>query len=57
MNFDLQKYDYLHCTLLIDWFRDNYMTLNPSKCHLLEPGYKDESMSEGGQLLLGINVC
>ena len=32
------------CLLLVDWFRDNYMTLNASKCHLLVSGYKDELM-------------
>ena len=41
------------CTLLVDWFRDNYMTLNASKCHLLVSGYKDEFMfaKVGGELL------
>ena len=32
------------CLLLVEWFRDNYMTLNASKCHLLVSGYKDELM-------------
>ena len=26
------------CTLLVDWFRDNHMTQNASKCHLLVSG-------------------
>ena len=30
--------------LLVEWFRDNYMTLNASKCHLLVSGFKDELM-------------
>ena len=32
------------CNLLVEWFRDNYMTLNASKCHLLVSGFKDEAM-------------
>ena len=32
------------CTLLVEWFRDNFMTLNASKCHLLIAGYRDEFM-------------
>ena len=42
-----------YCILLTDWFRDNYMTLNASKCHQLVSGYKDELMFAklGGELL------
>ena len=29
-------------TLVIDWFKDNYMKLNESKCHLLVCGNKEE---------------
>ena len=32
------------CTLLIDWPRYNYMTLNASKSYMLVSGYKDELM-------------
>ena len=28
--------------LVIDWFRNNYMKLNESKCHLLVCGNKEE---------------
>ena len=31
-------------TILIDWFRDNFMTLNQGKCHLLVSGHKHESV-------------
>ena len=43
----------LDCTLHVEWFGDNYMTLNASKCHLLVSGYKDELMfaKVGGELL------
>ena len=30
------------CSVLVEWFRDNYMTLNAIKCHLLVSGLKDE---------------
>ena len=41
------------CTFLVEWFRDDYMTLDASKCHLLVSGYKDELMfaKVGGELL------
>ena len=29
-------------TIVIDWFRYNYMKLNPDKCHILISGYKHE---------------
>ena len=32
------------CNLLVEWFRDNYMTLNSLKCHLLVSGFEDELM-------------
>ena len=32
------------CALLVEWFRDNYMTLNAPKCHLLVSGYRYETM-------------
>ena len=32
------------CNLPVEWFRDNYMTLNASKCYLLVSGYQDELM-------------
>ena len=28
------------CSLLVEWFRDNYLTLNADKCHLLVSGHK-----------------
>ena len=31
--------------LILEWFRDNYMTLTESKCYLLVCGYKHESMN------------
>ena len=31
-------------TALIEWFRDNFMTLNQGKCHLLVSGHKHESV-------------
>ena len=39
--------------LLVEWFRDNFMTLNASKCHLLVSGFKEELMfaTVGGSLL------
>ena len=41
------------CSLLVEWFRDNYLTLNADKCHLLVSGYKCEAMyaSVGDALL------
>ena len=32
------------CITLVEWFRDNYLTLNADKCHLLASGYKNEAM-------------
>ena len=32
------------CAMLVEWFRDNFMTLNAEKCHLLVSGYKEEMM-------------
>ena len=29
---------------LLDWFRDNFMTLNEGKCHLLVFGHEHECM-------------
>ena len=31
-----------NCAILVEWFRDNFTTLNPEKCHLLVSGYKEE---------------
>ena len=31
-------------TILIEWFRDNFMTLNQGKYHLLVTGHKHESV-------------
>ena len=41
------------CSLLIEWFRDNYLTLNADKCNLLVSGHKYEAMyaSVGDALL------
>ena len=41
------------CSLLIDWFRDNYLTLNADKCHLIFTGHKHEAMyaSIGDELI------
>ena len=34
-----------NCTFLVQWFRDDYMTLNAEqKCHLLVSAYKSELM-------------
>ena len=32
------------CSILIECFRDNYLTLNADKCYLLVSGFKHESM-------------
>ena len=32
------------CSILVEWFRDNYLTLNADKCHLIVSGYKYEAM-------------
>ena len=32
------------CSILVEWFRDNYLTLNADKCHLLVSGYRYEAM-------------
>ena len=32
------------CSILVEWFRDNFMTLNAEKCHLLVSGHKNELM-------------
>ena len=32
------------CTILIDWFRDNYLTLHAYICHLIVTGHKNEAM-------------
>ena len=32
------------CSLLVEWFRDNYMTLNVPKCHLLVSGFRNEAI-------------
>ena len=41
------------CSILVEWFRDNYLTLNADKCHLLVSGFKYEAMyaSVGDALL------
>ena len=31
-------------TILLEWFRDNFMTLNADKCHLLFSGHRHEQM-------------
>ena len=33
------------CSILIEWFLDNFLTLNVDKCHLLVSGFKYESCS------------
>ena len=40
-------------SLLVEWFRDKYLTLNADKCHLLVSGHKYEVMyaSVGDALL------
>ena len=41
------------CSLLVEWFRDNFITLTASKCHLPVSGYKDELMfAKVGYVLL-----
>ena len=52
--------------LILEWFRDNYMTLNEGKCHLLVCGYKHECMfanigntrlwEEHSAKLLGVHI-
>ena len=32
------------CSILVEWFRDNYLTLNADKCHLLVFGFKYDAM-------------
>ena len=32
------------CITLVEWFHDNYLTLNADKCHFLTSGYKKEAM-------------
>ena len=32
------------CSILVEWFRDNFMTLNAEKCHLFVSGHKNELM-------------
>ena len=32
------------CAILVEWFVDNFMTLNADKCHLLVSGFKYEAM-------------
>ena len=32
------------CTILVEWFRDNFLTLNADKCHLIVSGHKEEAM-------------
>ena len=41
------------CTILVEWFRDNFLTLNSDKCHLIVSGHKEEAMyaSVGDALL------
>ena len=41
------------CSILVEWFRDNTLTLNADKCHLLVSGFKYEAMyaSVGDALL------
>ena len=40
------------CTILLEWFRDNFMTLNASKCHLLVSRYKHDAISVEDALFL-----
>ena len=32
------------CISLVEWFRDNFMTITADKCHLLASRYKNEAM-------------
>ena len=32
------------CSILVEWFRDNHLTLNAEKCHLIFSCYKYELM-------------
>ena len=54
-SFDLKEImiDVEHDCLLVEWFRDNYLTLSADKCYLLLPGHKKEAMyaSVGDALL------
>ena len=36
------KHDY---SILVEWSRDNYLTLNTDKCHVIVSGYKYEAMN------------
>ena len=44
------EHDY---SILVEWFRDNFLTLNTDKCHLMVSGHKEEAMyaSVGDALL------
>ena len=41
------------CSILVEWFHDNYLTLNVEKCHLIVTGFRYEAMyaSVGDALL------
>ena len=32
------------CTILVEWFRDNFLTLNADKCHLILSGHIEEAI-------------
>ena len=41
------------CITLVECFRDNYLTFNADKCHLLASGYKKEAMfAQVGDVLI-----
>ena len=33
-----------NCSILIEWFQDNHLTLHAERCHLIVSGYKYEVM-------------
>ena len=43
------------CTISVEWFRDNFLTLNADQCHVIVSGHKVEAMyfSLGDALLWG----
>ena len=45
------------CSFLVEWFRDDYLTLNADKCHLLVSGYKYKAMyASVGDSLLWVKI-
>ena len=32
------------CTISVEWFRENFLTLNADKCHIIMSGHKEQAM-------------